>query len=194
MNDWRTIITRMRQDPPDLVINADYLPNNSATFLKQFLEQPTDSLVFLQYAPSVPEFVTLTGAASTGVLYDLLGGAIDSPKVPQAEALLAKFKKRYGVESGPYRVALYEMIEIYFDALRKVGDPAKHEQIAAAIGATDKMTAEGRVKFDPKTHLALQGDEYIPLQFLEIWNGKRVLIAPATYATGDFQLPPWMKK
>ena len=194
VNDWRTIITRIGQNPPDLVINADYLPNNSATFLKQFLVQPTDSLVFLQYAPSVPEFVTLTGTASTGVLYDLLGGAIDSPKVPEAEALLAKFKKRYGVESGPYGVALYEMINIYFDALRKIGDPSKHEAIAAAIGATDKMTAEGRVKFDPKTHLALQGDDYIPLQFLEIWDGKRVLIAPEKYATGDFQLPPWMKK
>ena len=194
VNDWRTIITKIRQDPPDLVINADYLPNNSATFLKQFLEQPTDSLVFLQYAPSVPEFVTLTGAGSTGVLYDLLGGTIDSPKMPQAQALLAKFKQRYGVESGPYGVALYEMINIYFDALRKVGDPAKHEQIAAAIGATDKMTAEGRVQFDPKTHLAVQDDDHIPLLFLQIWDGKRALIAPAKYATGDFQLPPWMKR
>ncbi|MBV9749048.1 MAG: ABC transporter substrate-binding protein [Acetobacteraceae bacterium] len=194
VNDWRPIITKVRQDPPDLVINADYLPNNSATFLKQFLEQPTDSLVFLQYAPSVPEFVKLTGAASTGVLYDLIGGPIDSPKVPQAEEILAKFKKRYGVESGPYGVGLYTMINIYFDALRKVGDPANHEAIAAAIGATDKMTAEGRVKFDPKTHLAIQGEDYIPIQFLEIWNGKRVLISPPKYATGEFQLPPWMKQ
>ena len=194
VNDWRTIITKVRSDPPDLVINADYLPNNSATFLKQFLEQPTDSLVFLQYAPSVPEFVKLTGEGSTGVLYDLLGGVIDSPKVPRAVDLMAKFKQRYGVESGPYGIGLYEMVNIYFDALRKVGDPAKHKEIAEAIGATDKMAASGRIQFDPKTHLALQDDAHVPILFFEIWKGQRVLIAPGQYATGEFQLPPWMKK
>jgi branched-chain amino acid transport system substrate-binding protein len=194
VNDWRTIITKVRENPPDLVINADYLPNNSATFLKQFLEQPTDSVVFLQYAPSVPEFVTLTGDKSTGVLYDLLGGVIDSPKVPRAQDLMAKFKKVYGVESGPYGIALYEMMNVYFDALKKVGDPTKHKEVAAAIGATDKMAAEGRIQFDPKTHLTMQDDGHIPITFFQIWDGKRNLIAPADYANGAFQLPPWMKK
>lgn len=194
VNDWRTIISKVRQDPPDIVINADYLPNNSATFLKQFLEQPTDSVVFLQYAPSVPEFVTLTGEKSTGVLYDLLGGVIDSPKVARAKDLMAKFKQTYGVESGAYGVGLYEMMNIYFDALKKVGDPSKHEEIAKAIGATDKMAAEGRIQFDPKTHLAMQDDAHVPILFFQIWNGERKLISPSSYANGEFQLPPWMKK
>lgn len=194
VNDWRTIIAKIRANPPDLVINTDYLPNNSATFLKQFLEQPTDSLVFLQYAPSVPEFVSLTGPKSTGVLYDLIGGVIDSPKNPRAETLLADFKKKYGTDSGTYGIALYEMMGIYFDALRKVGNPADHKAIAKAIAETDKMTAVGRVQFDPKTHLAIQDDAHIPITFYEIWDGKRPLIAPPMYATGSFQLPPWMKK
>jgi branched-chain amino acid transport system substrate-binding protein len=193
VDDWRPIITKIRQDPPDLVINTDYLPNNAATFLKQFLEQPTNSLLFLQYAPSVPEFVSLTGPASTGVLYDLLGGVIDSPKDPEAEARMAAFKKRYNLESGPYGIALYEMMTIYFDALRKVGDPTDHQAIAKAIGDTDLMTAEGRIQFDPKTHLAIQDDAHVPILFFQIWNGKRVLTSPAQYATGEFQLPPWMK-
>ena len=194
VNDWRTIITRVRSDPPDLVVNADYLPNNSATFLKQFLEQPTDSLVFLQYAPSVPEFVTLTGSGSTGVLYDLLGGPIASPKWPRAVELAEKFQKRYGVESGTYGIALYEMVNIYFDALRKVGDPTKHEAIAAAIGETSKDVAEGHLQFDPKTHLAVQDDRHVPILFFQIRDGKRVLISPPQYATGEFQQPPWTKK
>jgi len=193
VNDWRTILAKVRRDPPDLVINADYLPNNSATFLRQFLEQPTDSLVFLQYAPSVPEFVKLTGEGSTGVLYDLLGGVIDSPKVPRAQELAARFKQRYGVESGAYGIGLYEMMNIYFDALKKVGDPAKHKEIAAAIGATDKMASEGRIQFDPETHLAIQDDAHIPILFFQIWKGQRVLITPGQYANGEFQLPPWKK-
>ena len=193
VSDWRPILAKVRRDPPDLVINADYLPNNSATFLRQFQEQPTDSIVFLQYAPSVPEFIKLTGAGSTGVLYDLLGGVINTPKNPRAQALAAEFKQKYGVESGSYGVGLYEMVTIYADALRKVGDPIKHQQISEAIGATDKMTAEGQVKFDPKTHLTLQDDAHVPILFFQIRNGARVLISPAQYQTGTFELPPWMK-
>ncbi len=193
VNDWRPILAKVRRDPPDMVVNADYLPNNSATFLKQFREQPTDSLLFLQYAPSVPEFVKLTGAGSTGVLYDLLGGVIDTPKNPRGQMLAAKFKQRYGVESGSYGVGLYEMVQIYADALRKVGDPTKHKEIAEAIGATDKMTAEGHVRFDPKTHLSVQDDAHVPILFFQIWDGQRVLISPAQYQTGTFQMPPWMQ-
>ncbi len=66
VGDWRAILAKVRETNPDLVINTDYLPGNSALFLTQFLEEPTNSLVFLQYAPSVPEFVTLTGDKSVG--------------------------------------------------------------------------------------------------------------------------------
>lgn len=193
VNDWRSILAKVRQNPPDLVINTDYLPGNSASFLNQFLEQPTQSLVFLQYAPSVPEFVDLTGKGSTGVIYDLLGGVLDTPKNPRAAELKKMFKDKYGVDSGTYGIGLYEMTWVYLDALAKVGSPEDHEAIGKAIGETDKQVAQGRLKFDQATHLALQGDDYIPLQFYQIRDGQHVLISPTQYATGEFQLPPWLK-
>ena len=55
-------------------MNSPIFRSSLASFLNQFMEQPTKSLLFLQYAPSVPEFVTLTGKKSDGVIYDLLGG------------------------------------------------------------------------------------------------------------------------
>ncbi|MEO1191564.1 MAG: ABC transporter substrate-binding protein [Pseudomonadota bacterium] len=194
VNDWRTILAKVRQDPPAVVINTDYLPGNSASFLNQFLEDPTDSLVFLQYAPSVPEFLELTGENANGVIYNLLGGIIESPAVPRAGELLAKFKDRFGVESGYYGVGLYEMTWVYFDALAKVGDPTNYRAVGKAIGETDKPAAQGRIKFDPTTHLAVQDDDHMPLLFYQLWDGKRVLLSPLTYATGEFRLPPWMSK
>jgi branched-chain amino acid transport system substrate-binding protein len=193
VTDWRSILAKVRQNPPDVVINTDYLPGNSASFLNQFLEQPTKSLVFLQYAPSVPEFVQLTGKKSDGVIYDLLGGPLVSPKNPRAGEVAAKFKAKYNLESGAYGVALYEMVNVYFDALKKVGDPANHKAIMKAFGETDKQVAAGRLKFDPATHLALQGDDYIPITFFQIWDGKRSLISPEKYATDTFKPQPWMQ-
>jgi branched-chain amino acid transport system substrate-binding protein len=162
--------------------------------MDQFMEAPTKSLVFLQYAPSVPEFVNLTGDKSQGVIYDLLGGVLNTPKNPRAVELQAKFKAKYGTESGTYGIGLYEEINLYFDALAKVGDPTKHEEIGKAIGETDKQVAEGHLTFDPKTHLAIQGDDALPLQFYQIQDKQRVLIGPKQYATGEFQLPPFAKK
>ena len=73
INDWHAFLAKVRQDPPDVIINTDYLPANAATFMSQFMEKPTNSLVFIQYAPSVPEFLKLTADKSSGVLYNLLG-------------------------------------------------------------------------------------------------------------------------
>lgn len=194
VGDWRAILAKVRQDPPDVVINTDYLPGNSALFLKQFLESPTNSLVFLQYAPSVPEFVKLTGEKSTGVLYDLIGGPLDSPKWPRAQKLLAAYKKRYGVDSGAYGVGLYEMAQMYFKALEKVGDPADHEAIGKMLGTMKVDSVAGPIEFDPKTHIALQDAKHVPVSFWQIWDGKRVLVKPDKYANGEFRLPPWMSK
>ena len=194
VNDWSAILAKVRQDPPDLVINTDYLPGNSALFLKQFLQKPTNSLVFLQYAPSVPEFVKLTGKQSTGVLYDLISGPLDSPKWPRAQKLLKEFKAKYGVDSGPYGVGLYEMTNMYFKALAEVGDPTKHEAIGKAIGKEVTTSEAGVIQFDPKTHVALQDADHVPVSFWQIWDGKRILVKPDKYAAAKFRLPPWMSK
>ncbi len=194
VSDWRAILAKVRQDPPDVVINTDYLPGNSALFLKQFLEKPTSSLVFLQYAPSVPEFLKLTGTQSTGVLYNLIGAAIDSPKWPRGESLLKAYKEKYGVESGPYGVGLYEMTQLYFKALAAVGDPKNHAAIGAALGVQQADSVAGPIAFNPATHVALQDANHVPVTFFQIWDGKRVLVAPDKYANGAFKTPPWMTK
>ena len=194
VNDWGPVLAKVRQNPPDLVVDLDYLPKNAARFTDQFMDSPTKSLLFLQYAPSVPEFVNLTGAKSEGVIYNLLGGVLNTPKNPRAVELQSKFKAKYGTESGTYGISLYEELNIYFDALGKVKDPAQHEAIGKAIGETDKAIAQGHLKFDPKTHLAVQGDAAMPLQFYQIQDKQRVLISPSQYAVGEFQLPPYAAK
>lgn len=192
VGDWRAILARVRETEPTLVVNTDYIPGNSALFFNQFLERPTDSLVFLQYAPSVPEFVELTGENSTGVLYNLIGGALDSPKWPRAQKLLAAYEERYGVESGTYGVGLYEMTHLYFDALREVGDPTEHKAIGEAIGRQRQETVAGMIEFDPETHVAIQSDDHVPVSFWQIWEGRRLLVGPDRYSAAEFRRPPWM--
>ena len=193
INNWRGFLAQVRQNPPGVVVNTDYLPGNAAAFISQFMEDPTDSLVFIQYAPSVPEFLELTKDDSTGVVYNLLAGPINSPKNPRAKEVIDKYVAAFGKEPGSYGVSLYEQMMMYSDALEAVGDPADREAIGEWIGNADKQTAMGRMRFDPQTHLAVQGNDGVPLQFYQIWEGERILFSPEQYATGKFQTPPWMK-
>lgn len=194
ISDWRTFLAKVRQENPALIVNTDYQPGNAAKFLSQFLEQPTDSLVFIQYAPSVPEFLSLTGKKATGIVYDLLGGPLITPKNPRAAEVIGKYKAKYGNEPGSYGPLLYEEVYAYADALKKVGDPSKRLEIGKALGETNKKIVSGVLSFDPKTHLAVQGDEALPIQFFQIWDGQRVLFYPGHYADGEFRAPPWMKQ
>lgn len=194
INDWRGFLGKVRQDPPAVLINTDYVSANAALFVSQFNEDPTDSLVFIQYAPSVPEFLELTKDQSSGIVYNLLGGVLDTPTNPRAAEVLEKYTAKYGNEPGTYGPALYEQVLIYAKALEEVGDPSDRVAIGKAIGASNTQTAMGAVQFDPKTHLAVQSNDGIPIQFYQINDGERVLFYPPVYSTGEFAEPEWMKK
>lgn len=193
IGDWRGFLAKVRQNPPAIIINTDYLPGNAAAFMSQFMEQPTDSLVFIQYAPSVPEFLELTQDASSGVMYNLLGGTLPASASERSKQVVGDYKEAYGSEPGTYGPALYEEVMMYVDGLKAVGDPSDRVAIGKWIGGAKKETAAGTMAFDPATHLAVQGEGGIPLQFYQIQDGKRTLFAPAAYADGEFMTPPWME-
>jgi branched-chain amino acid transport system substrate-binding protein len=190
VTDWRGLLSQVRQNPPDIVIVTDSAPPNNAAFLNQFMEDPSDSLVFLQYGPSVPEFIELTQENSTGVIYNLLGAAIES--LPETQQIRDEYEARYGHRGGYFAVAAYNQVELYATCLEEVGDAADRLAIGECLGNLDVMTPSGRMKFDPETHLAMFGADLQPLLFYQIWEGERILIDPEAFADGEFRLPPWM--
>lgn len=193
INDWRVMLSKIRQSPPDVIINTEASSSNAAAFMNQFMEDPTPSLLFIQYAPSVPEFVDLTKENSSGVLYNMLGGPL-SPQVSElSKAIGEKYMAEYGHESSIYGYIVYDMVYLYADMLKAVGDPTDYKAMSAELAKTDKVMSHGRVKFDPATHLSMQGDDFLPIQFYQIWDGKRVVIYPDKYATGAVNTPAWIK-
>ncbi len=193
ISDWRVILNKIRAAPPAVIINTEASSSNAAAFMNQFMEEPTNSLLFIQYAPSVPEFVDLTKKNSSGVLYNMLGGPISASVRPRTKEIGDKYKAEYGYDSSIYGYICYEMVYLYADILNKVGDPKDYARISAELAATDKEMVHGRVKFDPATHLSMQGPGFLPIQFYQIWEGDRVTIYPKEYATGKSQTPPWVK-
>jgi len=194
VSDWRPMLAKIRENEPEVVINTDYIPSNAALFMNQFREKPTNSVVFLQYAPLVPEFAKLAGENANGVLYNAIGATLNVKSWPRGYNVSKGYQQEYGVQSGPYGTGLYEMTQIYFDALKKVGDPSDHDAIGKEIGKTKRPVISGNLEFNPKTHVAIQSNDHVPVTFFQLQDGKPAMVAPLEYKSGEFKTPVWMKK
>ena len=190
VTDWRGLLAKIRENEPDIVVVTDSAPPNNAAFMNQFMENPPNSLLFLQYGPSVQEFLELTGENSTGLIYNNLGAAIDSK--PEVIEIRDRYEEMYGHRGGYFTVIAYDQVMIYATCLEEVGDPAERVAIGECIGALEMETLAGFLTFDQETHLAIQGPEYYPIQFYQIWEGERIQLEPDRFSTGTFQVPPWM--
>lgn len=191
VNDWGSILAKVRNTNPDLIINTDYLPANEATFMRQFVANPTNSIMFLQYGPSIPEFLELTKDDSQGILYNLLGEAITSPNFTGSDTLQHLRDVTGDEDVNGQLVVLYEQMQLYAKILEEVGDPDEKLEIGKRIGTSSTPNAFGVWEFDPDTHLVKYGDEYVPMQFLQLQDGERITLLPSDIASGEFVPPPW---
>jgi branched-chain amino acid transport system substrate-binding protein len=190
VTDWRTQLAHIRDLKPGMIIVTEWSPASDATFFNQFIEQPTDSLLFEQYAPVIPEFNNMTHNKANGVIFDMLGGAVDSR--PDAKDITARYNAKFG-PGGYFAVAGYNDMILYALCINKGNDPTDHLAIGKCIGSLDVDTPSGRMAFDPKTHLARQGDEYIPTIFYQVVDkGGKVIVSPPQYADQKFTQPYWM--
>jgi len=190
VTDWRTQLAHIRELKPGAIILTEWSPAGDATFFNQFIEQPTDSLLFEQYAPVIPEFNEMTHNKATGVIFDMLGGAVDSR--PDTKDITAKYEAKFG-PGGYFSVAGYNDLQLYALCINKGTDPTDHPAMGNCIGNLDVDTPSGRIAFDPKTHLARQGDDYMPTIFYQVVEkGGKTIISPDFYAQATFKQPYWM--
>ncbi len=190
VQDWQAELAKIKQNVPDLIVNTDSTASDDAAFTNQFYDSPTDSLLFEQYAPSVPQFLELTGSKANGVLFNMLGGAI--PTLPSTKKITAEFTAQFGTP-GYFAVVAYNQLMLYAHCVKQVGDPTNRLGIGKCFGSLNIKTPSGVLQFDQKTHLAKQSDTTYPILFSQIQNGKLNVITPKQYAAAEFQTPPWFK-
>lgn len=193
ISDWRTILDQIRRDPPDVIAYIDYALNNAVTFQNQFMQDPTPSLMISVYPPSIPEYRKLTGQNSNGVVADIMMYPVQYEGYDAWPKFKEAFKQRYGVDTGSQGAVLYELVKLYNTGLTKVDDPKNRMAIADTISKLEIETMFGHLKFDHSTHLAMWGEDYFPLQFLQVKDGDIFTFWPEKYANGKYDTPPWMK-
>jgi branched-chain amino acid transport system substrate-binding protein len=198
--DWSAVLVQIRQKKPGIVFFSDYAAGDEASFIKQFVQDPTPSLVYQQYAPSVPQYLQLAGSAANGVLWSTVVGILQDD--PVADPFQAAFQARFNAPAGFSNAGdQYDLVHLWAQAAGAVGDPFDFPRVNQAIKGTRYRGVCGAYHF-PDDGLTCYPypdatkDPSLGMAHLtfQIQDGKQVLISPDPYTTGSFQLPPWLKK
>ncbi|WP_334174096.1 ABC transporter substrate-binding protein [Pseudoxanthobacter sp.] len=206
-NQWGPTLAKIRQDPPAAIAVTHFLPQDLAQFMVQFLPEPTQSLIYMQYGPSLPAFREIGGASVNGVIYSTTIGCLpDTFSEPYRKAYREKFGPNSAYITGSQT---YDGLWDWALAAAIAGGPGAPfekeavQKVAAAMRRLIYRGVNGTYRVDPDGQSAYCYPTQIndpslgmPHQFLQHQDYKTdpKLIAPPLYATSPFVSPPWLKK
>jgi len=172
----------------------------SSILLKQWYELQIPALPFGSTLASAeqPGFWKATEGKGEYTLCNVVNaGNAPSNATPWTMKFYDAYTKKWNVEpEGLGSSSSYMAVYTLKDAIERAQslDSAK---VIEALEKTDLMGVYGRIRFDPKSHQvipALDPKEGAVGSVLQWQAQKRVVVFPKSIATGEIQLPPWMKK
>jgi branched-chain amino acid transport system substrate-binding protein len=197
-NDWTPVIGKLRQKKAAVVMNCHPAPADLAQFMKQFAANPTDALVYLQYGPSVPQFLQLAGKAANGAIWSTVVGTFNDQL---GKAFQAKYRSKYKSDPGFANAGqCYDEVYMLAQAWGKVGDPRNFRAVATALRTTIHRGVSGTINTNRRGQYSLSypfetNDPSLGMAHLyfQIQNGKQKIIFPSPYAEARYTKAPWQK-
>ncbi|MCL5736817.1 MAG: ABC transporter substrate-binding protein [Actinobacteria bacterium] len=196
LNEWGPILQKIRSNPPDVIFVSDLTLGDIASFTKQFSENPTPSLVYGQYVPSLKEYIDLSGPAANGVIWSTVCGIAPGT---QADDYRAAYEKRWGVKpGGSIGGILYDEVNLYLTALAVAGGPGDRKKVCDVINRSWYKGLCGVYHFTNERTVAPYPDDTAdpasgqPHLYVQIQNGRQKIIYPKPYTESVFELPAWI--
>lgn len=190
--EWGPILTRIRDISPAIIHWADMDPADAKTFLTQFRQNPTDSVVEIGYVVSIKGFTDIVGEAGEGVL-----GISTNSILPdeQGDAFRQRFEDKYGEQPGLSIVGtVYDGVHLWARAVEQAGDPDDYDAVADAIYGLRYRGVNGTYAFTEGNIVpAADPDEGLPMFFFQIQDGELTTLNVGSQPVGTFALPPWLK-
>jgi branched-chain amino acid transport system substrate-binding protein len=198
--EWGATLAKIRENPPGVIWMTDYFPGDEASFMKQFVSDPTPSLIHMQYGPSVPEFLELAQEAGNGVMW---ASVIALVQDDIGKAWVREYERRFKAKPGfSQGGATYDSTLLWATAAAMAGGAGDHRKVAEV---TKKLIFRGVVGsryFEPfadntdRPYPTFWKDSALgmPTEYFQIQDGEHVAIFPEPFTTGEFRPPPWLER
>lgn len=205
ISEWGPTLAKLREDPPGFIAVTHFFPQDQAQFMIQFMNDPTPSLVYMQYGASLAAFRDIAGDASEGVLYATVIGALqDEIGSSFTERYLAAFGDTASSNSGGQTYSALYAYAVSAALAGGAGAAYEEEQnrkIAERMMSMIYRSPMGTMRMDPETQSAycypsqtIDPSLGMPHIFSQIQDKTKngLIIAPAPYGVADFQVPSWI--
>ncbi|CAB4947093.1 MAG: ABC transporter substrate-binding protein [Actinobacteria bacterium] len=199
--DWAPVIQKLQASDAGVIMIDHWIGAELASFSQQFAQNPVkNSLVYLQYGPSQPEYLKIAGPAANGFIWGTVIGTGNTSA--EDKAFRATYQSKFGVDDKTmgmvYPAWCYDMVKVLANAWTNV-DPADFKAVNDFIaknptdgvtGHLDFSAASGAVPIYPDVAATI--NDGVTHYFYQVQNGRHTVIAPADDAEAEFVPQPWM--
>jgi branched-chain amino acid transport system substrate-binding protein len=193
--EWGPILSKIDSAQPSFVTFWDLDPTDAARFIKQFNEKFSvkgiDALVYMQYVPTIPEFLELAGKSADGVIWSALGIGHDPKVEDYKKRWTARFKEE---PKAIYSFSTRDNFDIWVQAVKRAGCVDCYREVCRNIREAPFEGLWGLYVFNPIDQSAIPGEWLTPISWHQIWDGKHHITAPKSLKEISYRRPPWMKK
>jgi branched-chain amino acid transport system substrate-binding protein len=203
--DWRSVLDEIRATEPAVIANTHFYVGDLAQFQLQFMERPTNSVVYLQYGAMHRSFADIVRERAIGVIVSTVIGLL---RDEIGQAFARRYHARFGEAATPQvGCQSYSSVHHYAVAASLAGgtgapgDLDRNRDVARRLKETIYRSVAGVVRYHPQWQSAIPYPDLahdpslgMPHLFYQIQHheGEQALIAPEPHHTQRFVLPPWV--
>ena len=196
---WAGVADRIARTEPAAVMLGHYLVDGTVAFVDAFQANPSDTLVYSIYAPSVRDFRDQLGARAEGLLWATVTGTYSDPL---ARAFAGRYGRRFGTAPGRSHAGIaYDRVRLVAGAWSQVANPRDRASVAGELRQTVLRGVNGSYYLgnDSQTALSYVSRAVDPslaqahLVF-QIQDGHQRILDPAPYADATFRPQPWLRR
>jgi branched-chain amino acid transport system substrate-binding protein len=205
-SDWRPLLDEIRELDPSVVANTQFYTGDLANFHLQFMENPLQSLLYLQYGALHQTFSDIVGEKGKGVI---VGTVIGLPRDEMGISFAARYHDKFGANATPeVGCQPYTSMHHYVSAAAMAGGsggPGEFEtnrRVATKLKSTIYRSVSGTINYHPDWQAAISYPNSVhdpslglPHMFYQIRgvDQEHALVAPEPYIDSQFELPVWLK-
>jgi branched-chain amino acid transport system substrate-binding protein len=211
--EWGPILSKMRSDPPAVIVLTESNPADCVAFQKQFNANPTKSMIYNHFTPSNPEYINLGGNEVDGIMWGVNIAHLDDSI---GTAFYNEWMGRFNRLPDWVGVAcVYDSFWCYADAVehagttepRAVSEWVLNRDLPDYAGEPFRGVC-GYYKFFKNNekgdwqwpHTCVPGPDTMPFHYYQIWDEMHVPWYPDRNPEGTpldvtpYKEPPWWEK
>jgi branched-chain amino acid transport system substrate-binding protein len=195
MADYNPTMQAIRDAAPDAIMVTQFAPDDLAKFTKAFAANPVPALVYLQYGPSVPAYLELSGTDANGMIWSTVTGVYNDVIGQKFRTdYQAKFNKPAGFSNSG---SGYDGMHMLARAWGQVGDSKNFDAVGNALRTMIHRGVNGAYWMQKNAGLCYPAETTDPglgqaYLFFQIQDLEHKIISPDPYIEAEFQLPPWL--